>query len=103
MIAVSYAWLCPEDPDPRGEQLASICAVLEAFTAEKAEGGDVPGKATRTGVDGTQRYGVFIDRMSLEVLPQAAAEAEGDAGAGTSARRARTWRASVASTRAPRR
>ena len=63
IAAVSYPWLTPEHPDPKGHHLGTLCAALRLLCAEAAEA-----SATSKGPGGTQRYGVFIDFASL---PQA--------------------------------
>jgi hypothetical protein len=67
VVAVSYPWLSPAHPDPRGHHLRVLCAALRLLCAEPAEA-----SATSKGPGGTQRYGVFIDFASLPQHPDAA-------------------------------
>ena len=60
IVCISYPWLSPAHPDPRGFHVRNVARALQALISEPAEA-----SATLVGPGGKQRYGVFLDFCSL--------------------------------------
>ena len=63
-ILLSYMWLQPDHPDPHGDTLRSLVSVLKLYTCRSPETSTSYGNST-LGPGGTQRWGVFIDYVSM--------------------------------------
>jgi len=69
IVAVSYCWLSPSDPDPYGEQLRSIGAELDRALSAKSKV-DVKGAARadwgKAEMSVFEDVGVFVDYFSMD-------------------------------------
>ena len=67
MVALSYAWVTPADPDPQRAQLLQLRPVLVWWMCERARRKTVaPDKYTKPDATiQTADFGVFIDFMSM--------------------------------------
>ena len=79
IAAISYCWLDPSDPDPRGDQLRSIGAALERALSAQSKI-DVKGAAQadwgKAEMSVFSDVGVFIDYFSMDQQERTESEAQ---------------------------
>ena len=69
IVVQSYMWLQPSTPDPQGHTLSHTIVYLKALTCQRPEQLRNFGASTY-GPCGTQRFGVFVDWLSLHQKPR---------------------------------
>ena len=73
IIMESYMWLQPDHPDPRGHNLTQTVFMLKALTCQRPQQLRNFGASTY-GPGYTQRFGVFVDWLSMHQKPRSQEE-----------------------------